>query len=250
MSSYKIIIIYLFIPFLLLNCGTTVGFHDESIRKSIDFGEEQELSVCVFYENGITTKELNELEKDWAEEFGLYKIKLKFSRKEKVERFAFFGLNVLDQLYNYKLSKDCHRIAYLVSRTWGDAVWEIFTLGIFFGVGLKFEIHGAVENETFSRGFMKVKYTSLLQFIFTSPSSTLIHEGYHLLGCGHALWKDKCYRIIQSAKDINSRIPGDMYPLFSNENKFLFKESDKVNNYIGSKIDFPEEKKIQSSLNN
>jgi hypothetical protein len=169
----------------------------------MDFGEEQTLNVCVFYEDSIGKSEVTALEKDWAEELALYKIKLQFKNTKKVERFAFFGTDVLDQLRPYKLGSECDRIVYMVGRTWGDIAYEIVTLGIFFGVGIKLEIHGAVESYTNTRGFVKSKYAALLQLLFTSPSSTLVHEGYHLMGCPHMLWKDECYKIILDAKKKN-----------------------------------------------
>ena len=80
--------LFLLIIFSISNC-TTVGFHDNKLRQSIDFGEEQTLNVCVFYEDTIDKSEVAELERDWAQELALYKIKLQFKKTKKVERFAF-----------------------------------------------------------------------------------------------------------------------------------------------------------------
>ncbi len=237
-KKFPLIILFLFIP-LFANC-TTVGFHDDKVRKSIDFGEEQALNVCVFHEEGIDKSEVAELEKDWAEELALYKIKLQFKKTKKVERFAFYGTDVLDQLRIYKLDSECDRIVYMVGRTWGDMVYEIVTLGIFFGVGIKLEIHGAVESYTNTRGFVKSKYVALLQLLFTSPSSTLVHEGYHLMGCPHMLWKDECYKIILEAKNKNRKNnrTDKIFSVRAIGDKQDFYSSEQVNYFWNSNVDF------------
>jgi hypothetical protein len=234
-GTFMKLIITLCLVFLFSNC-TTVGFHDDKLRRSIDFGEEQTLNVCVFYEEGIGKSEVAELERDWAEELELYKIKLKFKKTKQVKRFAFFGTDVLDQLRNYKLDSYCDRLVYMVGRTWGDIGYEILTLGIFFGVGVKLEIHGAVESHTNTRGFVKSKYAALLQFLFTSPSSTLVHEGYHLMGCPHNLWKDECYQIILEAKNKNrnNTRPDKIFSVRSTSDKREYYSSEQVNYFWNS----------------
>jgi hypothetical protein len=228
----------------IINC-TTVGFHDEKLRKSINFGEEQTLNVCVFYEDSIDKSEVDELEKDWSEELALYKIRLQFKNTKKVERFSFLGTDVLDQLRHYKLGPGCDRLVYMVGRTWGDIGFEIFSLGLFYGIGIKFEIHGAVESQSNTRGFVKSKYVSLLQILFTSPSSTLIHEGYHLLGCPHMLFKDECYKIILEAKNNNIKNTREdkIFNVRSTGRKWDFYASEQVNNFWGSSRDFLDSKK-------
>ncbi len=237
MGYVKLFLIILI--FAISNC-TTVGFHDTKLRKSMDFGEEQTLNICVFYENSIDKSEVAELEKDWAEELALYKIKLQFKKTKKVERFAFYGTDVLDQLRIYKLDSECDRIVYMVGRTWGDMLYEFITLGIFYKVGIKLEIHGAVESYTNTRGFVKSKYAALLQLLFTSPSSTLVHEGYHLMGCPHMLWKDECYKIILDAKNSNRKNTrtDKIFSVRSTGDKREYYSSEQVNFFWSSGNEF------------
>ncbi len=226
--------------FLFLSNCTTVGFHDDKVRNAIDFGEVQDLNVCVFHENSIDKSEVAELERDWAEELALYNIKLNFKNTKKVERFAFFGTDVLEELRHYKLNPECDRFVYMIGRTWGDIGFEVFSLGVFAIVGVKLEIHGAVEASSNTRGIVKSKYTSLLQLLFTSPSSTLIHEGYHLLGCPHMLFKDECYKIILETKTKNliNKRKDKIFYVRSTRNKEEFYSSEQVNFFWGSKKDF------------
>ena len=69
--------VFLLIIISISNC-TTVGFHDSKLRQSMDFGEEQTINVCVFYEDTISKSEVTDLERDWAQELALYKIKLQY----------------------------------------------------------------------------------------------------------------------------------------------------------------------------
>ena len=117
----------------------------------------------------------------------------------------------------------------------------MMSLGIFYGIGLKLEVHGAVESISNTRGFVKSKYTSLLQILFTSPSSTMIHEGYHLLGCPHMLFKDECYKIILDAKNKNfaNTKEDKIFAVRSLYNKENLYSSEQVNSAWGSDKDFP-----------
>lgn len=232
--------LFLLLLFNFIHC-TTVGFHDDSLRKSIDFGEEQPLYVCVLHEDTVRKEEVLELEKDWAKELALYKINLKFKRIQQVERFAFYTIDVLEGLRYYKVGHECERIVYMVGRTWGDIAYEVLTLGIFYGIGVKLEVHGVVETYTNTRGVIKAKYVALLQFLFTSPSSTIVHEGYHLMGCPHMLWKDDCYKIIQEAKQNNLKNtrPDKIFSVQSTGNKSNFYSSEQVNYFWSSNKEIP-----------
>jgi hypothetical protein len=128
----------------------------------------------------------------------------------------------------------------MVGRTWSDIGFESFSLGIFFIIGIKLEIHGAVETQSNTRGFVKSKYAALLQALFTSPSSTLIHEGYHLMGCPHMLWKDECYKIILEAKNKNrTNTRNDkIFAVKATSDKQEFYSYEQVNYFWGSNKDF------------
>jgi hypothetical protein len=195
------------LPFLLctLSHCTTVGFHSDSVRESIDFGPQVSFQVCTFHEDGFDTNEIKEIFSYWNEELSLYKLQAIQSRTTMLERPGFYGTDILYYLYSIPLTKQCDRILYLKGRNWKDLVFEFFTLGLFAGSGLKLEVQGAVETHTNTRGYIKGKYISTLQVLFTSPKSTLVHEGYHLLGCGHQLFMDDCYKQIARLKELKSK---------------------------------------------
>ncbi|GBF41304.1 lipoprotein [Leptospira ellinghausenii] len=192
---------YVSLLFLLsLTTCTTVGFHQEKIRDSINFGEQASFRVCVVKETGILDKDVATLFENWNEELKLYQLKAVPKILFETERPGFYGTDILEYMMNMRMSDECDRLLYLKGRTWGDIVFEIVTLGIFVGVGLKLELQGAVEGNTNTRGYIKAKYISTIQLLFTSPNSTLVHEGYHLLGCGHQLFMKECYEKIRDVK--------------------------------------------------
>ncbi|TGL90207.1 hypothetical protein EHQ68_01880 [Leptospira congkakensis] len=190
-------------PFLLLfflfHC-TTIGFHQKDTREKISFGQESKFRACLLSEPDITKEEIADLFTAWNEELSLYQLKAEPTHLGVMDRPGFWGADILGYLMSTPLTKDCDRLVYLKGRTWGDMAFEVLTLGIFAGVGIKLEIQGAVEGQSNTRGYIKAKYQSTIQLLFTSPKSTLIHEGYHLLGCGHQLFMKECYEKIRDVK--------------------------------------------------
>lgn len=199
----QIVFLVLSIISLFYQC-TTIGFHRESVRNNIPFGTEKIFRVCTIIESGIEEEEVLDLFKYWNEELKLYSLKANFVNYGTMERPGFYGSDILNYIANLPMQEDCDRILYLKGRTKGDLVFEVFTLGLFVGTGLKLEVQGAVESRTQTRGYIKAKYISLLQVLFTSPKSTLVHEGYHLLGCGHQLLMDDCYEKIREVKSLSA----------------------------------------------
>lgn len=189
-----------YLLFLFVFHCTTVGFHETKVRETISFGPEANFRVCILKEPDITKEETETLFLAWNEELSLYNLKAEPILLDVIERPGFWGTDILGYLMDRQLTKGCDRLLYLKGRTWGDIGFEVLTLGIFVGVGLKLEVQGAVEGQTNTRGYIKAKYISTIQFLFTSPKSTLIHEGYHLLGCGHQLFMKECYEKIRDVK--------------------------------------------------
>ncbi|HMV77982.1 MAG TPA: hypothetical protein PL048_07360 [Leptospiraceae bacterium] len=214
---------------------TTVGFHSETDRKKFDFGPYAEIKVCTFHEPGISREEIDSLFSEWNSELELYSLKAVPSSVTEMERPGFYGTDILNHLFKMKLAENCDRILYLKGRTAGDMLFEILTLGIFYGIGLKLEIQGAVETATHTRGYIKAKYISLLQLLFTSPESTLVHEGYHLLGCGHQLFMEDCYSQIYRTKKLKERpeTEKNFFPSYTTKGN-EFKSRKSVNEYLGN----------------
>lgn len=182
---------------------TTIGFHEGKLRANMDFGEMQAFRVCTFYEEGILPDDIQELFDFWNRELSLYNLSAISVRQTMVKRPGFTGFDIIDFLYRQPLRKECDRLLYLKGRTAGDIVYEVVSLGVFAGLGFKFEMQGAVDSITHTRGYIKAKYISTFQLLFSSPESTLVHEGYHLLGCGHQIFMKPCYDQILKLKKLN-----------------------------------------------
>lgn len=166
----------------------------------MSYGEQATVRVCVIKEEGIEDKDVFTLFEAWNEELSFYQLKAEPSILMTMERPGFYGTDILEYLILFKMPSQCDRLLYLKGRTWGDILFEVLTLGIFAGVGVKLEVQGAVEAKTNTKGYIKAKYISTIQLLFTSPKSTLIHEGYHMLGCGHQLFMKECYERIRDVK--------------------------------------------------
>lgn len=219
------------IAFLLLSIHcTTIGFHEDSIRNSMEFGQMREIKVCTISENGIEAEEIVSLFSYWNEELKLYALRAIYVDQGKMDRPGLTGFDILAYLYTVPLTRECDRILYLKGRQWKDLIYEFFTLGIFAGIGIKVEMQGAIETHTNTRGYIKAKYISTLQLLFTSPKSTLVHEGYHLLGCGHQLFMQACYEDILKLKSLSAQpeVEAGFFPSRTNSGD-LFLRRQEVN---------------------
>lgn len=196
----------------LLGACSTVGWHVKSEREKIDFSPDAQLKICAYREADVSSADVDELIARWDRELSLFKIKVVKVRDRVVERPGPIGAAMLNFLYEQDLEAPCDRLVYFQGRTAGDMAFEAFSLTIFALTGLKFEIHGAVETLTHTRGYIKARYNQLGQMLFTSPGGILIHEGYHLLGCGHAWRLTQCYQRIKEAKNLLRESPSDFFP--------------------------------------
>jgi len=205
---------------VLIGCGTTVGFHNTRARNGIDFGPPLALHVCYLHEKDVSLEQVGWLHNAWKKELRLYEIRLVNSSVIEVTRPGFTGGSVLNHLLALPLNAPCDRIVYLAGRTTGDLLYELGSIVLMLFTGLKIELYGVVETRTHTRGFVKAKYTGLIQLLATSPKRTLIHEGYHLLGCPHALSLKGCYAIIRELKSSLSLHPdSDFFPGVTRESE-------------------------------
>lgn len=213
---------FVLLPLSTITC-TMVGFHRESLREKMDFGATRSFVVCVVPEVGISAEEVNDLFQFWNDELALYKLQAIVYLQPSQERPGFYGSDILEFLNRTPIPPPCDRLLYLKGRTWGDLGFEGLTLGLFALSGLKLEVQGAVESRTQTKGYIKAKYISLLQLLFTSPKSTLVHEGYHLLGCGHQFFLTDCYEKILEVKGFARELEGrtNVFPSIPTHGKKL-----------------------------
>ncbi|MBM9577087.1 hypothetical protein JWG45_07955 [Leptospira sp. 201903070] len=197
-------IILLILCIFTLSC-TTVGFHRTSIREKIDFGKEETLKLCVWKDKKITKDELEGLIGVWNEELKLYKITILLSEVQEWERPGWTGSAIMDQIFTADLPSSCDRLLAVAGGKLSDTAFEIVGLFFaFFGIP-SFQILGAVETKTGTRGYILGQTRTLSHWLSGGAEGTLIHEGYHLLGCGHSFFLNKCYLQIQKVKELKRK---------------------------------------------
>lgn len=182
-----------------------VGFHRASIRNEIDFGKEENLRLCVWKDKKISHKDLIDLIDIWNGELNHYKIKIRLSEVKNWERPGWTGFAIMDEVFMTKLPNQCDRLLAVAGGKISDTVFEI--VGIFFAFfGIpSFQVLGAVETKTGTRGYILGQTRTISHWLSGGASGTLIHEGYHLLGCGHSFFLSECYLQIQKVKELKRK---------------------------------------------
>ncbi|MDV6237580.1 hypothetical protein CH379_018260 [Leptospira ellisii] len=215
----------LILLFSFLSC-TTIGFHRDSIRKDIDFGEEETLRLCVWKDKKIDAEELRILVSAWNEELELYKIRIRLAEVFDWERPGWTGFAIMDQVFQAPLPSGCDRLLAVAGGKLGDTVFEVVGIFLaFFGIP-SFQVLGAVETRTGTRGYVLGQTRTLTHWIVGGPEKTLIHEGYHLLGCGHSFFLSDCYLKIREVKEWkrkNRTAGADFFPSLGEDGDVFLK---------------------------
>ncbi len=179
----------------LLSACTMIGVGVPFRRAQIDFGPRVELRLCMLAAPGISAERAESVRAAIDREMADYGIRVRVPWVRPWERPAFFTTEMLPDVMRRPLEPPCDRLVALVGRHLGDTLW---------GLVLP-EVLGAVEETTHTRGVIVAGYLSPNQLLLP-PGRTAVHESYHLLGCGHSLWKWGCYEQIRRAKSL---APGD-----------------------------------------
>ncbi len=128
------------------------------------------------------------------------------------DRTAFGCLGMGSEMDRMDLEAPCDRAMILLKRTPTDLVWGLFLPTVF----------GAVDSRTGTRGYAFADlYLAENMLFFRGDEATLIHEGYHLLGCGHGLLMDECYRRIARLKRASGESQADFFPAMTEGGRIL-----------------------------
>jgi hypothetical protein len=224
MSTFRVILRMLCLAGITTAVGcTTLGAPDPVKRSQIDFGSPLTMRVCLLKDREISRQRTEEIKAAFQEELRPYGIEVIYPWVAPWDRSGFWSSTQTTKVLNMPLVPPCDRIFGLAGRHFGDFLWGI----------LMPEILGQVEGLTFTRGFAVAEWGSLNQALGSaSPQSIAIHEGYHLLGCGHGLVMDDCYEHIRMMKIIaaQERERGnDFFPTISNEG-YILRTRDEVDN--------------------
>ncbi|TGL64653.1 hypothetical protein [Leptospira sarikeiensis] len=199
-----------FCVLLLLASCTTVGFHRESVRESFEYGKMKTIRICVWKDENVSPERMNYLFDSWNEELVLYNLQAKVSQVKDWKRPGWTGRAIMEELYSAELPEGCDRILALAGFKASDIAYEFASYILALFLIPTFEVLGAVDSPTGSRGFVLAHTASLGHLITGGASNTIVHEGYHLLGCGHSFYLSECYGQIQKLKT-TADIAGDSF---------------------------------------
>jgi hypothetical protein len=188
---------------------TSVGMERPSVRAQTDFGPPQTLRVCAMLDDGISQRDAQAtLEDYWNQnEASEYNLSVKLVSYTSLSRpmSEFFHWQIASKIAMRRIPPGCDRAMYFVNRNVLDVLWSVPEA---YGAP---EVLGEVDDYTMTRGYVIDRIASLNQVLMSpwfSPSKVARHETYHMLGCGHGLMMDQCYKHIAEAKWIENRLIG------------------------------------------
>jgi hypothetical protein len=164
------------------------------------------LRVCVLRDPAVSEAQVNELFSAWQEELTPLGIRPVISEMTATPRPSFTAFGSFSALEEQRLGPNCDRLALLVGRNAGDVIYGL--AATFMGMP---EVHGAVDSKTHTRMYLVAETASVPHALFGGAKGGIIHEGYHLLGCGHWSWPD-CYKQIDKLKALAREKTTDFIP--------------------------------------
>jgi hypothetical protein len=188
---------------------TSIGMDRPQVRAQTDFGPPQTLRVCAWLDDGITQRDAQEtLEDYWNQsEASKYNLSVKLVSYSSLPRpmSEFFHYQIANKIVMRRIPPGCDRAMYFVNRNVLDALWSVPEA---YGAP---EVLGEIDDYTMTRGYVVDRVASLNQVLMSpwlSPSKVARHETFHMLGCGHGLMMDECYKHIAEGKWIQNRLAG------------------------------------------
>ncbi len=195
--------------------------------QTYDYGKLQTIRVCVWKDTNVSTERMNYLFDSWNEELSLYRLQTKVVHVKDWQRPGWTGKAILEELFQAPLPQDCDRILALAGVKFSDIVYEFvsFILALFFIPS--FEVLGAVDSYTGTRGYVLAHTASLGHLLVGGAANTLVHEGYHMLGCGHAFFLSECYARIKEIKAASEQSPhSGFFPATHPGGGYLFSQKE------------------------
>lgn len=195
------------IVLILAGC-TTVGMNTREQGK-VDYGPQLTMRICILKNDSVSPERATAIVATVGKKFEPFGITVEVPWTRPWTRPGFQVSSIMADVEQRDLEAPCDRLVGLVARNSGDFAWGL----------LLPEVLGAVDDDTFTHGYVVANYGSLNQ-LFVSPGHAAVHEFYHLLGCSHDLTLTKCYHRIAALKA--AAVPGaDFFPGVTHDGKFL-----------------------------
>jgi hypothetical protein len=186
---------------------TSVGMDRPEVRAQTDFGPPETLRVCALLDDGISQRDAQETLADYwnQDEASKYNLSVKMVSYSSLPRSIdqFFHWQIGHQVAIRQIPPGCDRMMYFVNRNALDVAWSVPEL---YGAP---EVLGEVDDYTMTRGYVVDRIASLNQVLMSpwfTPSKVARHETFHMIGCGHDLVMDQCYKHIAEAKWVENRL--------------------------------------------
>ena len=206
------IFLFLFIYTTMIHC-TTIGIPNPISKNSYDFSETVVYRLCILQDEDVSDSRVNFMVNRLTEELKDYNIKLEIPFKNKWTRNYFFTHDILyNDVVHRPLPNQCDRLVAFASRGFGDFLFS------FFG-----EVMGVVETVTRTKGVVYADYFTFNVLIGATPSSVLIHENYHFLGCNHSIIMNSCYESVFNHKKeaLKNKKEYDFFPSLGFDQKMI-----------------------------
>jgi hypothetical protein len=189
----------LFVTMPLLAACTFIGIDNPVLRKSIDWGPQQEVPTCVYLDEGVSRQDADELLGWWNKREGdWYKLQFIPASYEPLKRSSsdFFYFQIAAKFQTVKMPDRCIKQIWFVSRNLSDFAY---------GGAANFlslpEVVGWTDDDTRTKAWAYANVVPDLNQLVMSPGAATRHEIYHLLGCDHFdLAMRNCYAAIQNFK--------------------------------------------------
>lgn len=195
-----------FVVVMLASCTSIGGFTSRPDTARYEFGPPLIMRVCILRDPTVSEEQTKNIIKAWQGELTQFNLAVSLQWMRPWPRPAFGAEGLMEAIAEPAMEAPCDRLVALIGRSLGDAVYSL---------SLMPEIFGYVDDATQSRGFVVAAWgPSINQILFGGPNEIMIHEGYHLLGCGHDSWS-QCYESIAEIKRlarVNQRDGIDFFP--------------------------------------
>jgi hypothetical protein len=186
---------------------TSIGMDRPEVRAQTDFGPPETLRVCALLDDGISQREAQATLADYwnQDQASKYNLSIKMVSYSSLPRSIdeFFHWQIGHQVAMRQIPPGCDRMMYFVNRNVLDVAWSVPEL---YGAP---EVLGEVDDYTMTRGYVVDRIASLNQVLMSpwfSPSKVARHETFHMIGCGHDMVMDQCYKHIAEAKWVENRL--------------------------------------------
>jgi hypothetical protein len=186
---------------------TSIGMDRPEVRAQTDFGPPETLRVCALLDDGISQHKAQATLADYwnQDQASKYNLSVKMVSYSSLPRSIdqFFHWQIGHQVAMRQIPPGCDRMMYFVNRNVLDVAWSVPEL---YGAP---EVLGEVDDYTMTRGYVVDRIASLNQVLMSpwfSPSKVARHETFHMIGCGHDMVMDQCYKHIAEAKWVENRL--------------------------------------------